>query len=152
MVSVTWDEATEFCNAAGLALPTEAQWEYACRAGVDQTFCFGDDEDQLGRYAWFDRNSGSEPHAVAGKEPNAFGLFDMHGNVAEFCDGWWVERYSDAPAVDPASPLTGTDRIRRGGCYESFASDARSAHRFSFAPEVYRPQWGFRAMGRISAK
>ncbi len=150
MVSIIWDEAAEFCNAAGLALPSEEQWEYACRAGVDADFCCGDDEDELDRYAWIGDNAGHKLHAVAGKKPNAFGLFDVHGNTAEFCDGWWVYGPSGAPVIDPVPAPLGASRMLRGGTCESFASDTRAARRDDLVrPDRYSAHWGFRAIARL---
>ncbi|NQT39791.1 MAG: formylglycine-generating enzyme family protein, partial [Planctomycetes bacterium] len=95
---VSWDNCQQFLvklNAKSggqggkFVLPTEAQWEYACRAGSTGKFCFGDDEKQLGEYAWYGENSGSKTHPVGEKKPNTFGLHDMHGNVWEWCHDWY---------------------------------------------------------------
>ena len=88
---MSWNDAVEFCRKLSdqerveYRLPNEAEWEYACRAGTTTTYSFGDDESQLGKYAWFDVNSGYETHSVGQKEPNAWGLYDMYGNVFEWC-------------------------------------------------------------------
>lgn len=88
---VSWDDAQRFCRKLSelhgvvYRLPTEAEWEYACRAGSAARYCFGEDKARLGEYAWFDRNSGGQTHAVGQKRPNAWGLYDVHGNVREWC-------------------------------------------------------------------
>jgi len=82
---VNWDDSTSWCHKAGLRLPTEAEWEYSCRAGSTTQFCFGDSDSNLGDYAWYKRNSAEQVQSVAQKQPNAFGLFDMHGNLWEWC-------------------------------------------------------------------
>ena len=122
--SVSWDQCQEFLKSMNsridglrLSLPSEAQWEYACRAGTE-TPRYQEDPDEI---AWYSANSGGETHPVAGKEPNRWGLYDMLGNVWEWCEDVWVENYreeSRASAVDPAS----AHRVIRGG---SWGDDAR---------------------------
>ena len=116
-------------------LPTEAQWEYACRAGSTTKYCFGDDEARLGDYAWYAANSGRRTHPVGQKKPSAFGLYDMHGNVAEWCADWRDEGYyAKSPADDPKGPATGSARIRRGGSAYDPAPGCRAANRSYLVP------------------
>ena len=135
VVGVSWDEASAYCAWAGLQLPTEAQWEYACRAGTTTRYYGGDDEADLDRAAWFGGNSEGRLHDVAGKEPNAFGLHDMHGNVWEWCADRWVGGGYDAAQWEPADGVgtrTGDYMLRvlRGGSFGSYARLARSAVRY----------------------
>jgi len=139
---VTWDECNSFCAKTGLKLPSEAQWEYACRAGVRDAFCFGNSYEDLPAYAWFydnsheyaDSNSGRKYiHQTGQKKPNAFGLFDMHGNVSEWCQDAYSRDYrgvSDdgAPRVAASSERR---RMVRGGSWRQRAGDLRSAKRNS---------------------
>ena len=111
------------------SLPTEAQWEYACRAGSTGKYCFGDDERRLGEYAWFADNSQTETHPVGEKKPNAWGLYDMHGNVAEWCDDHYDKDYYKAsPAKDPRR-VPGYFLSCRGGTWYDKAAECRSAYR-----------------------
>ena len=124
-------------------LPTEAEWEYACRAGSAAAYCFGDSESQLGDYAWYDGNSGNKTHPVGGKKPNAWGLYDMHGNVWEWCQDWY-NAYLSASVTDPAGPSTGSDRVLRGGGWLINAWFCRSAIRVLNSPGYRSPDLGFR--------
>jgi formylglycine-generating enzyme required for sulfatase activity len=133
---VSWEDCQQFLaklkEKAGQGmicrLPTEAEWEYACRAGSRTEYCFGDDEGALGEYAWFNLNSGTHP--VGQKKPNAWGLYDMHGNVWEWCADWYNERYyANSPTDDPKGPDFGPVRVLRGGSWDDFAGRVRSAYR-----------------------
>ena len=157
---VSYFDAVEFCDTlteverkAGklkadeeYRLPTEAQWEYACRAGTTTAFSFGDDESKLGEYAWFDgnaKNVGKQyAHKVGLKKPNPWGLHDMHGNVWEWCSDWHGEEISGG--VDPIGPMGGSLRVLRGGgwWYDPFL--CRSALRFYCVPSSRDYSLGFR--------
>ena len=111
--TVSWDDAVEFCkklsqkSSKAVSLPTEAQWEYACRAGSTTRFSYGDDDDKLGDYAWYGKNSGSKTHPVGQKKPNAWGLYDMHGNAWQWCSDWYADTYANANKTDPTGPAFG---------------------------------------------
>jgi formylglycine-generating enzyme required for sulfatase activity len=132
-----YDEDTAECDFAadGYRLPTEAEWEYACRAGSDADFSFGPDADRLKDHAWFAENSGKTTHPVAGKKPNAWGLFDMHGNVAEWCnDVFGEEYYGSSPERNPRGNATGKRYVLRGGAWNSSADACRSSYRVGENP------------------
>jgi formylglycine-generating enzyme required for sulfatase activity len=183
---VGWDECENFLkklnakigNQGGkFLLPTEAQWEYACRAGSKTKYCFGDDETQLGDYAWWCKNSYSNTHPVDEKKPkaqglfdvlgnpwyssvdspnktqpvglkkpNAWGLYDMHGNVWEMCQDWHEDGYyKDSPVDDPTGPIKGSQRVHRGGSWNSNAFFCRSAVRNEIGWADLGGDVGFRA-------
>jgi formylglycine-generating enzyme required for sulfatase activity len=145
VVGVSWDEARAFCEWAGGRLPTEAEWEYACRAGTTTEYCFGDDAQQLGEYGWFSKNSEGHTQPVGAKKPNAWGLHDMHGNVREWCQDWYSEGYyAESPDRDPTGPKKGSDRVIRGGCWISRAEFCRSAYRLGYEPGGRSNFLGFR--------
>jgi formylglycine-generating enzyme required for sulfatase activity len=111
-------------------LPTEAQWEYACRAGSSGEFGFSDAKGQLADYAWFCDNAQGTTHPVGVKKPNVWGLYDMHGNVCEWCADWYADSYyGQSPAVDPPGVVSGCHYIIRGGCFEDTAANCRAAYR-----------------------
>jgi sulfatase modifying factor 1 len=139
---VSWNDAVAYCKKLSekegktYRLPTEAEWEYACRAGTETRWSFGDDEKEFGDYAWHDRNAldiGEEyPHQVGLKKPNAFGLHDMHGNVLEWChDYYGRDYYKQSPAKDPTGPTSGSSRVLRGGSWNFDSRSSRSAYRSS---------------------
>jgi formylglycine-generating enzyme required for sulfatase activity len=146
---VNWNDAQEFCKKAGdgLRLPTEAEWEYACRAGSKVRWSHGDDKDKLGDYAWFIDNSGNKTHEVGTKKPNAFGLYDMHGNVWEWCSDWYGEKYYEEcknGVTDPQGPANGVERVRRGTAWSHCFINARCAKREKNKPEIKNNYIGFR--------
>jgi acetoin utilization deacetylase AcuC-like enzyme/formylglycine-generating enzyme required for sulfatase activity len=129
-----YDEKTWQCNfdADGYRLPTEAQWEYACRAGTRIEYSFGSNARNLRTYAWFSENSSGRTHPVGQKKPNLLGLYDMCGNVAEWCNDWYsASYYKDSPTHDPKGPLKGKERVLRGGAWSSSADGCRPARRAS---------------------
>lgn len=166
--SVIWDEATAFCaelsekSGRTIRLPTEAHWEYACRAGSKTKFCFGDDDSKLGDYGWYTENAFTlgehYAHAVARKKPNAWDLYDMHGNVLEWCQDWYGEKYYSATGntVDPTGPPSGRSRVGRGGSYlhpggGDFGT-CRSADRHGFLRlGNWHVIYGFRVVSPVAA-
>ncbi len=147
---VSWDDAQNFINKLNESndgfryrLPTEAEWEYACRAGTT-----GDYAGNLSEMAWYSENSGNKTHAVGGKQPNAWGLADMHGNVWEWCQDWYHETYYSAP-TDGSAWLSGGEqkyRVLRGSSWNNYAPCLRSANRLIGTP-VYRfGSYGFRVV------
>ena len=143
VVNVDWNEAQAFCEHYGYRLPTEAEWEYAARASTPTRWSFGNDESQLERYAWYSRNSSKEAHPVGTREPNSWGLYDMHGNVWEWVADWHGN-YTGGAQTDPTGPDKGEYRMLRGGAFDGGPRDLRSAARFWGRP-VYRDDYvGFR--------
>ena len=155
---ISWVDATAFCKKLSVktgktvCLPTEAQWEYACRAGSKTRVGYGDDADysKLEDYAWFVKNAvranENYPHAVGQKKPNDFGLYDMHGNVWEWVADWWADSYKDAEAKDPTGPAKGTQRILRGGSFRTGGKECRSAVRANIVPTNGWSSYGFRVV------
>jgi formylglycine-generating enzyme required for sulfatase activity len=146
---VSWNDVTEFCQKISQAtgktysLPTEAQWEYACRAGSSGKWCFGDSENLLGDYGWHTANSGSQTHDVGGKKPNVWGLYDMHGNVWEWCADWYAP-YSAGAVSNPAGPANSGSRVIRGGDWGLDPESCRSADRYGIPPAYRYHDIGFR--------
>jgi formylglycine-generating enzyme required for sulfatase activity len=155
--TVGWGQAIAFCNARSLAdglrpcyseetgscdfdadgyrLPTEAEWEYACRAGTTQDYAFGNDPRSAGQYAWFDENAAKQSHPVGQKKPNAWSLYDLHGNVAEWCnDPYDKAYYSTSPSANPRGPREGARYVLRGGAWNSKAKGLRSSARVGETP------------------
>ena len=140
---VSWEDCQEFCRSTGLRLPTEAQWEYACRGGSSGEYCFGDDEAQLGEYAWYGESGDKRTHPVGEKKLNSYGLYDMHGNVWEWCADWYG-KYPQGNFTDPPGPDYGSNRVYRGGGFDFFAWICRSACRCCLAPEIRLHNLGVR--------
>jgi formylglycine-generating enzyme required for sulfatase activity len=144
VVGVSWDEARAFCEWAGGWLPTEAEWEYACRAGTTTEYSFGDDAEQLDEYAWYDKNSSSQTQPVGAKKPKPWGLHDMHGNVWEWCQDVWHDNYEGAPTDGSAWGGEGTYRVLRGGSWLDYARNCRCASRSGWEPGGRSRNLGFR--------
>jgi formylglycine-generating enzyme required for sulfatase activity len=135
---VTWDR-----TADGYRLLTEAEWEYACRAGTTTRFSFGNNEGRLYKHAWLKTNSKGEPRPVGRKTPNRWGLHDMHGNVYEWC--WdWYGGYLETALSDPAGPPAGESRVLRGGAFNFSPKNLRSTGRFRYQPSFRDWFVGFR--------
>ncbi len=142
---VSWNDVQEFVRKLGqrdtnwrYSLPTEAQWEYACRAGSQSAYHFGNSASQLGQYAWYSGNASTKTHPVGQKQPNAWGLYDMHGNVWEWCSDWYGS-YSSGSVSNPTGPQSGSRRVGRGGSWDNRASLLRCAFRLNPAPSnTYR--------------
>jgi formylglycine-generating enzyme required for sulfatase activity len=177
--NVSWNDAVEFCRklsampaekSAGYVYrsPTEAEWEYACRAGTTTKYSFGDSDSELGDYAWYGNNSGDQQidasniwntdqdnyfdrlldnncrtHPVGEKKPNAWGLYDMHGNVWEWCQDWYGD-YPSGAVTDPTGSTSGDRRVLRGGSFVDRSSAVRSAYRFLNLPDLRSLSDGFR--------
>ena len=148
---VSWEDAQEFIKILNAKdegryrLPTEAEWEYAARSGTTTNWSFGNDLGALIIYAWYDANSGFKSHEVGTRQPNNFGLYDMHGNVWEACQDWYGEGYyTKNPVTDPTGPATGSNRVYRGGSWFFDPGNSRSADRKSYEPSLRKNNIGFR--------
>ena len=150
--NVSWEDVQTFIarlnekeGTKAYRLPTEAEWEYAARAGGTGKYCFGDDEGELGAYAWYDDNSGEKTHPVGQLKANTWGLYDVHGNVWEWTQDWYSDSYyASSPGTDPVGPTSGSDRVWRGGSWDDSAYRARAASRSSNTPGVRSYYLGFR--------
>ncbi|MCP4698305.1 MAG: formylglycine-generating enzyme family protein [Gammaproteobacteria bacterium] len=154
ITGISWDDAAAYCNwlneqtGERYAFPTEAEWEYACRAGGKTAWFFGDDEKRLGDYAWYSKNAKGKIHPVGEKKENGWGLSDISGNVWE-----WVHdrygRYSEEAQTKPKGPETGSGRVVRGGDWNSPARYCRSAMRNGVGPGNRNSSLGFRLARRV---
>lgn len=138
IIGISWYDATAYCEwlrektGENYGLPTEKEWEYSCRAGTKTEWSFGDDEKKLEKYAWYDENSNGTTHEVGKKLPNPWGLYDMHGNVWEWCEDWYYEDQDG--------------KVLRGGSWDNFAYDVRSANRLRNGLDNRNGSYGFRLL------
>jgi formylglycine-generating enzyme required for sulfatase activity len=154
VVCVSWNDAKAFCDwlskkeGKTYALPTEAQWEYACRAGSRTRFYFGDDVQELAEHAWHDANAERRTHRVGQLKPNAWGLYDMHGNVWQWTADWFAaDYYQKSPKKDPPGPVTGITRALHGGGWDTAASYCTAAYRVhDYGPSLRTNHVGFRVV------
>jgi len=154
---ISWEDASAFCRklsaqtGKSVALPTEAQWEYACRAKSTSAFYFGDDEARLERYGWYAANTlgrgASHPHTAGRMPPNRWGLYDMHGNIQEWCRDWYDEKfYAGTENTDPENTTKSDRRVLRGGHWGLYPDGCRSAFRSADGPTVRKCSRGFRVV------
>ena len=148
VVNVSWNDTAAFCQwlsrkeGKEYRLPTEAEWEYACRAGSTTRYSFGNDDGSLGNYAWYGENSGKKTHPVGEKKPNAWGLYDMHGNVWKWCADWYDrDYYAKSLADDPTGPVGGSRRVYRGGGWLYVAGSCRWPTATPTGPETAPSTW-----------
>ncbi|MDW7733609.1 MAG: formylglycine-generating enzyme family protein [Methanolobus sp.] len=155
---VTWNDVQEFVKRLNTRegtdkyrLPSGAEWEYACRAGTTTKYSFGDDESKLGEYAWYYDNSENQTHPVGQKKPNPWGLYDMHGNVWEWCQDRYYKSYhnsSESARADGSAWAAGGSfgLVLRGGGWVNYAGKCRSAYRSNFNPNYGYYSLGFRLL------
>ena len=152
--SVSWNDARDFVaklnkmeKSARYRLPTEAEWEYAARAGAKTRYFFGDDENMLPDYAWITENAGGTTHPVGTKKPNAWGLYDTSGNVREWTNDWYDDSYyGRSPVTNPAGPEKGYGKAYRGGSKDGSVFPTRSSYRWRETPDTKVQNLGFRVM------
>ena len=146
VIEVTWHGANAYCQWKGGRLPTEAEWEYAARSGQQSKGYKYAGSNNIGEVAWYDDgNSGSKTHPVGGRQPNKLGIYDMSGNVWEWCSDWYDEDYyGSSPQNNPQGPSDGQDRVLRGGSWLNDARYCRVANRYNFSPGGSNTFFGFR--------
>ena len=153
--NVKWSTLQGYLSATGMRLPSEAEWEYAYRAGSSTGYHSmpgypngTNDTEQVGPIAWYFMNSGSQTHAVGGKAANAFGLHDMAGNVWEWVNDWYDPNYySVSPSTNPPGPVSGTERVRRGGSFANGSYNVRGTFRYWLEPDSSSSEYcGFRVV------
>ncbi|MCP4695400.1 MAG: formylglycine-generating enzyme family protein [Gammaproteobacteria bacterium] len=150
VLNVSWHDAAAYAKWLSeqtgheYRLPTEAEWEYAARAGSETVYAFGNDPSGLGEYAWYRDNAEKKTHPVGEKKPNAWGLHDMHGNVLEWTQDYWYGSYSSEAQINPTGPDTGSSRVIRGGSWDGSPRYVRSANRSGFGPGNRDDHLGFR--------
>ncbi len=177
VAQITWNDAVAYCNwlseqeklepgyradvdswlilpgKNGYRLPTEAEWEYVCRAGTTTPYSFGDDVALLEQYGWYYKNAGDRSHAVGTLLPNGFGLYDMYGNLYEWCQDYWDEKwYEKTSSNDPNGPFSGSNRVLRGGSWNFSTSSCRSASRGLDSPSSRHGSFGFRCVRVVDAQ
>jgi uncharacterized protein (TIGR02996 family) len=151
---VAWKSARHFCEkltrktGQRFRLPSEAEWEYACRAGTSTAYCCGDGQELLGEHAWYADNAGDKPHPVGQKRPNAWGIHEMQGGIVEWCADWFGE-YPDQPRTDPTGPADGQMRVLRGAAWYCYAAHCRSASRARNTPDDAYEGYGFRVVREL---
>ncbi|PIN66834.1 MAG: hypothetical protein COW69_00035, partial [Candidatus Huberarchaeum crystalense] len=148
--SVSWNDCQNFISKLNIIegkkiyrLPTEAEWEYACRAGSQSKYFFGDDESLLHEFAWFDENSDDKTHSVGEKKPNKWGLYDMHGNVWEWCQNGYKKSYRDNESY--LEPIDSFRVFREGSFYDPYIR-CLSSNRYGFQPDYFHASIGFRIL------
>lgn len=150
--TVSWNDCMEFTEKLSeitgreFTLPTEAQWEYACRAGTTTKWFFGNNVSSYIQYGWIDEEAQGITHPVGLKKPNAWGLYDMYGNIQEWCKDWYQNPYLESDLVDPAGPRVGDSRVIRGGGWGDISDNARSAYRNAIGEDVSNNGTGFRCV------
>ncbi len=166
VVGIAWQDATSYCEWVSkqtgerYELLTEAQWEYACRGGSEAAYCFGDNAEKLGDYAWYGKNAGGKIPPVGKKQANGFGLHDMHGNVWEWVSDWYSESYykqlleaarsgASGTSSGASGPESGSDRVIRGGAWIYGADYCRSACRYRIGPGSRSDYLGFRLSRKV---
>ncbi|MHC4506415.1 MAG: SUMF1/EgtB/PvdO family nonheme iron enzyme, partial [Planctomycetota bacterium] len=157
VIYVSWNDVKAFCEWLAdrarltVRLPTEGEWEYACRAGTTSTWSFGDDERGLGEHAWYKKNSAMRTHPVGGKKPNPWGLYDVHGNVWEWvADRYDASYFAKSPREDPTGPPAGRERVLRGSSWGHGGFFGRAAIRCRRSPSYRRTDMGFRIAVSLS--